>query len=132
MRRATGRLAVVALVALLTLASACVGNRPAAARPRADHNVITREELLSKYYSTAYDAVAALHSNWLQTKGPDSFVSPTQVWVYVDNTKVGGIETLRLLVPTSISYIRYFDGISASARWGLGHGQGVIFVSTAP
>jgi hypothetical protein len=27
-------------------------------------------------------------------------------------------------------YMKYFDGISATARWGLDHGAGVIYVST--
>jgi hypothetical protein len=31
---------------------------------------------------------------------------------------------------TNVLSIRYIDGIAASARWGLDHGQGVILVST--
>ena len=79
-----------------------------------------------------YDAVLALHSNWLRTRGSDSFTSPTQVQVYVDGTRYGGVESLRTLPVGSVNYIQHFDGLTASARWGLDHGQGVIFVSTKP
>jgi hypothetical protein len=40
------------------------------------------------------------------------------------------VETLRAIGLANVAYIRYIDGVTASARWGLDHGQGVIFVST--
>ncbi len=75
----------------------------------------------------------ALRSNWLRPKGPDSFSSPTRVQVYIDDNQLGGVETLRGIATSQIlAYIRYYDGVAASGRWGLGHGQGVIYVSTNP
>ncbi|MGH7463012.1 MAG: hypothetical protein ACREMA_18555 [Longimicrobiales bacterium] len=52
--------------------------------------------------------------------------------VYIDDTRLGGVETLRSISTASISYIRYYDGVTATGRWGIDHGQGVIFVSTRP
>jgi hypothetical protein len=46
--------------------------------------------------------------------------------------RAGGVEALRRISITEVTYIRYFDGIAAAARWGLDHGYGVIFVSTRP
>jgi hypothetical protein len=99
---------------------------------RSDRNIITKEQLTKNHYSTVYDAVEALRSNWLQTRGTDSFRSPSQVKVYLDNTMYGGVESLRNIAATTISFIRYFDGVSATSRWGLDHGAGVIYVSTRP
>jgi hypothetical protein len=46
--------------------------------------------------------------------------------------RLGGVETLRTIVVRPVSYIRHYNGIDATARWGLDHGSGVIYVSTRP
>jgi hypothetical protein len=91
---------------------------------------MTLEQMREGHFTTVYDAVAALHSNWLLAKGTDSFAAPGQVLVYFDNVRYGGVESLRKIPTQSISYVRYFDGMAATARWGLDHGHGVIYVST--
>jgi hypothetical protein len=123
----------VPLVALLAIAAACGGSRrTTSAARRSDRNLITHEQLLEHRFNNAYEAVAALHGTWLQTRGTDSFSNPTQVWVYYDDTKLGGVDTLREVSVNAVAYIRYYDGVTATARWGLDHGQGVIFVSSRP
>jgi len=107
---------------------ACSGNAPRGTRT--DYNVIRKAEMVERGYLNAYDAVAGLRGNWLVTKGTDSFVAPGQVLVYIDNSRLGGVETLRDVSVSSIVYIRWIDGVTASARWGLDHGHGVIFVSS--
>lgn len=124
---------VGSLLLLLTLCTACAtGGSPGASRPRQDRNVITREQLRETGHTNVFQAVEALRSNWLRAKGTDSFTAPTQVQVYVDNNQLGGVETLRGIPTSQVTYVRYYDGVTASGRWGLGHGQGVIYVSTAP
>ena len=88
--------------------------------------------MLEHRFNNALEAVEALRSNWLQVKGTDSFSSPSQIWVYMDDTKLGGVESLRAIGVAPIVFIRHFDGVTATARWGLDHGQGVIFISTHP
>ena len=83
-------------------------------------------------FNNAYDAVEALRRNWLLSRGPDSFQSPTTVQVYLDQMRLGGIEQLKTIQTINITSIRYYDGISATARWGLDHGAGAILVSTQP
>ena len=100
--------------------------------PRPDRDVITQAQIQEHRFKTAYEAVEALHAPWLMPKGTDSFSSPTQVLVYLDNTRLGGIDKLRELSTVSFSYIRYYDGMAASARWGMDHGQGVIYISSRP
>ena len=129
MKSRTGR---AALVLLFLLSGGCGTRTANTGSGRADRNLITMEQMRERRFTNAYEAVQALHANWLQTKGTDSFNSPSQVQVYVDDTRYGGVETLRTITTNSISYIRYYDGIAATGRWGIDHGQGVIFVSTRP
>ena len=127
MRSFASRLAVLALLAL---GAACASSARSSGSPRPDRNVILRNEIGAYNFNNAYEAVESLRSNWLLTKGPDSFTNPTPVWVYLDGQKLGGIELLRSISAQNIESIRHYDGISASARWGLDHGQGVIAVAT--
>ena len=119
---------------VIALCSACGTRRaPAAAeapRRRLDRSVITREQMLQGKYATVYDAVAALRSTWLRPRGPESFLLPTVVWVYVDGARLGDVETLRSMQPRLINTVRFYDGPTATGRWGVDNGAGVIHVST--
>jgi hypothetical protein len=117
------------LTTVLAASFACASGR-SSRRPDIDRSVITQDQLHEHRFSNAFEAVEALRGNWLQTHGTDSFTAPSQVWVYLDNTKLGGIESLRSIEVAPIVFIRHYDGLSATARWGLDHGAGVIFVST--
>ena len=130
MRRLPGvvrpwRLGVVAAVAL---ALGCTST-PRDGR-RLDRSAITREQMLKGDYATVYDAVAAMRSSWLRPRGPDSFVLPSVVWVYIDGTRAGGVEVLHTIQPTLITTVRFYDGPTATGRWGVDNGSGVIHVST--
>ena len=132
MRSAIVRRPAALLLAML-LGAACGGSRHGEQQPTPrDRELLTAEQLRSQHFTSAYDAVLALRANWLHTRGNDSFTSPTRVLVYVDGTRYGGVESLRTLPVISINYIRHYDGLTASARWGLDHGPGVIYVSTRP
>lgn len=123
------RFTKVALIVAGGFAAACA--QPNSGQgPRTDMSVLTYQTLVDDHFLTAYDAVASLRSNWMNAKGTDSFTSPTEVRVYLNNTLLGGIETLREIGTPTVVFIRHYDGIAATARWGLGHGAGVIFVST--
>lgn len=128
---------IVVLLLLLipgtVLGLACAGGAPPppeliSNRRRAD--LISEEEIERARYANAYEVVQALRSNWLRERGPDSFTNPGRVLVYRDDIKMGGVEVLRMMPTAEISFIRFYDGLQASGRWGLDHGNGVIFVST--
>ena len=89
------------------------------------------KELVFNYRdrATRWD-VEALKSNWLRVRGPSSFVNPSQIWVYLDESRFGGVDRLRELPTTSVAFVHWFSGIEASARWGPGHDDGVILVAT--
>ncbi len=124
MRTALVRLAAI-LVILMPLACA-----PGAARSSVRTDLITQEELERGHFRNAYEAVQALHANWLLSRGPDSAQRPTEVIVYEDLMRLGGVNTLRGITILGIKYIQHFNGQEATARWGLDHGQGAILVST--
>jgi hypothetical protein len=113
------------------LVIACSGRAVVSGAPRADRSLITREQIIEHGFTNAYEAVESLRSNWLLTKGPDSINNPSEVLVYLDNVRLGGVQTLKTISVTSVQWIRHYDGLTATARWGLDHGQGVIFVSTS-
>ena len=117
------------LVAAIALAPAC---RSASSRStrRVDRSVITRDQMADGSYATVYDAVAALRSNWLRVRGPDSFVNPSIVWVYIDGARAGDVEVLRSIQPKLVNAVRFYDGPTATGRWGVDNGAGVIHVST--
>ena len=115
------------LVITSLLSAACSAHKRAAST---DPNVITLEQIQERHFTNAYDVVAALRPNWLHARGTDSFQAPGQVLVYYDNMRMGGVESLRTITTPTIIEIRHFDGIAATTRWGLDHGQGVIQVSS--
>ncbi|MBW3630584.1 MAG: hypothetical protein KY464_14975 [Gemmatimonadetes bacterium] len=118
-------------VALALVLSACASSGARGpAQGRSD--LLVEEQIRGQSYATVYDAVVALRPNWLRTRGADSFSSPTQIQVYVDNMRLGGVANLQQISTVSAYYVQYFDGLEASARWGLGHGSGAIYVSTTP
>src|SRR6476661_9079288 len=118
-------------VPLLLLCGACASSQ-ANARHRVDMSVLTQDDLVDHQYQSVLEAVQTLRSNWLNERGPDSFASPSHIWVYIDNTKVGDVQSLASISTRYISSIRKVNGIDATARWGIGHSAGVISVMTWP
>ncbi len=129
LRPAFARSAALMLVAVLFCSAACNSTRSTSKSARSDSSLITSDQIMEHRFANAYEAVQALHSNWLLSKSADSFNAPSQVRVYVDNTFLGPVESLRSINPNNIRSIRHFDGVAATARWGMDHGAGVILVS---
>jgi hypothetical protein len=123
------RLLLLTGVLLASAACASTGTTPGAAgRP----DLLMEDQIRHQSFSTAYDAVLALRPTWLRTRGVDSFRNPGQIQVYLDNMRMGGVQSLTQIPAVTVSYIRWYDGVDAAGRWGLDHGNGVIFVSTTP
>ena len=126
----------LACLALLLTAAGCAsssGTQDGSARPRVRQDLITREQIQASRGTNPYEVVQSLRSRWMQERGSDSLSgSGSRVQVYFDDRRVGGVEALRSIPLPQVAYIRWFDGTAASGRWGLGHGQGVIYVSSQP
>jgi len=118
------------MVGLLALPAGGCAARNANVPDRTDRNIISQEQIKEHGFITAYDAVEALRSTWLRTRGTNSLNKPTEVLVYIDDNRLGGVQTLKQVTTSQIIQIRFVDGLTATARWGLDHGQGVILVVT--
>jgi hypothetical protein len=116
------------LLSVLLVTGACASG-PSATGQRVDRNVITREQIQQNGYRNAYEAVEALHAPWLVTR-PDGLRMQREVQVYLDNTRLGGVETLRQVSTAQILRITWIDAPTAINRWGVDHSQGVIMVIT--
>jgi hypothetical protein len=118
------------LIVVSTVAMGCAVGSQEHHAPRIDRTVLARDQMVKARYVNVYDAVLALRPQGLRPRGPESFLLPLVVWVYVDNVRLGDVETLRTIQPSLVTSVRFYDGPSATGRWGVGHGAGVIHVST--
>ena len=115
------------LVLLLIAAPGCHNVREVAPT---DAERLTKAQMIEGHFTNVYDAVASLRSSWLTVRGTDSFGETSQVWVYFDQTRLGGVDELRNVTVNSIAWARHFNGVDATMRWGVGHSAGVIQVSS--
>ena len=120
-----------AVLALALAGLACASGPRNASTSRRGNDVITAEEMQQVQFTNLYDLVQALRFRWLQARGPDSInLQPGQVQVRLDDTQLGGVESLRNIVPAGVVSIQWVDPTAAAARWGMGYGHGAILVST--
>lgn len=130
MRSSCGRVAAL----LLVLGS--VGCGTTLARSRAEADIITREQIQQNRFRNAAEAVQALHANWLNVKAKVLASAGTSgqpgVAVYLDETRLSGVADLTEIETQRIQYIRYYTPLEATQRWGVGHTEGAIQVSTQP
>lgn len=126
------RHAFLLLLPLLVIGvGACsAGNGTATSGERSGRQVLLGEDIRNTTFRNALDAVQSLRPRWLATRGRSSFQVQPMVQVYVDGSRRGGPAMLREILAENIESIRYIDGLSASSRWGLDHGEGVIYVTT--
>jgi hypothetical protein len=114
------------MLALALVATGCASTD--GERVRTDRNQLTAEDIQARQFSTAYDAVQALRSNWLRARVQDG--TSDDVVVYVDGSRAGGTSFLRQIDASTVLSIRYLSPSEASTRLGHGHSGGVIQVST--
>ena len=94
----------------------------------ADRNRITTEQLAKVTANNAYEAIQILQPQWLDDRGPTSVTNnePTTAVVFMDGTRVGGLEYLRSVPITTLGEIRFLTAGVAGARYGMGLPRGAI------
>ena len=121
------------LVATLVLLAACASSPSEGSAPGPeDHDVITRAEIDRSQWTNTYDLVSNLRPQWVRTRGIDSVHNPGEVQVYIDGTRLGGVELLRGLSTSAIDRLEWVGPVEAAGRWGLNHGHGVIAIYYSP
>ena len=119
------------LIVLLLAVTACAGGSgsKSSATPR-DRATLTADDIQKTGAIDAFTAVQALRPQWLTKRGSTSFRQVEVVRVSLDGNLMGGPEQLRQITTSSVETIRYMDGLEATQRYGLDHGQGAVLVFT--
>src|SRR3989440_2213160 len=89
-----------------------------------DPERLGQEEMLREHFTNVYDAVASLRPAWLTIRGTDSFQQPSQISVYYDENRLGGVDEMRGVLVNSVASLRHYNGVDATMRWGVGHNAG--------
>jgi hypothetical protein len=119
------------LLPLVLVLTACSGSGVSDGVSR-DRNVISSDEIHTQVQaSNAYDIVRTLRPQWLRARSADDMQGATRIWVYVDGTQYGDVESLRQISVADTGSIRYLNAAAATLRYGQNHTQGAIEVTTA-
>lgn len=123
------------LLLLTVLGAGCGGSRKAGEepRPRTNTSMLTSDEIRGGQWASAYELIESLRPRWLSSRGPDLLDGTVvEVQVYLDGSRMGGPSNLRAINVSDITYIQFYDGVTAAGRWGPDHHNGVIWISTKP
>jgi len=125
----------LAVVAALALGGCSGAGSQGAARepvPTRSSDVVTLEELSRvATASTLFEALHALRPAWFR-RNPTTLRPEAEgdVIVYVDQSRLGGPETLRTIQVNAAVVVRHYSASEAEARFGPGHLHGAIQVVT--
>ena len=119
------RFAVAAMLSVLSVAAiGCAssgGSRPATVR-NSSSELITTAEIQATPASNAYELINRLRPRWLAQGGKASSLSNARggdvvgsvVLVYLDNTKLGGLDALRSLSTSGFRTLQWLDAVKAT------------------
>ena len=121
-------------VVLACVAACASAPRMETNAPVRDRLVLLRSEINETDVNDVYDAIARLRPQFFNRRGETSFLlrARTFVNVYIDNMRLGGIESLRGIPVQSVYSIRYFNAAEATYRWGMNNSGGAIQLITSP
>ncbi|HJQ12607.1 MAG TPA: hypothetical protein VJ840_16360 [Gemmatimonadaceae bacterium] len=109
------------LLAGAALLSACASSSQGTSTPRptsqqSSSDFITSVEVAATPVSNAYDLISRLRPNWLRVE-TGSIRSGTRsqiIVVYLDDTRLGDVTTLRTISTSGIQSLRYYDATRAA------------------
>jgi hypothetical protein len=121
-----------------TATTTATAGTPAAARvarpPRGSSNLITSAEIeaASPDILNAYQLVERLRPMMMRPRnlsaGNVGDGNVFGVVAYVEEVRVGDVESLATVMRATVREIRYIGATDATTRWGTGHSNGVIQV----
>lgn len=128
-RRARLRLTLALLAGALLTLSGCASTG-GEGTPKGSRDVITSEQLAEIPSVTALQAINRLKSNWLRTRGPDSFRGAFPLAVIVDGVRQEGLFVLDSYRCGAIEEIRLVRRSRAIMLYGDYASGGAIVVTT--
>ncbi len=120
---------VVPILAILILAAGCTA-ATGGTTIRSNPDIILREDIIATNRSTAYEVIEMLRPIWLQPRSGQSVNRPGGITVFINDVRYGDIQSMRSIPSVDIHLIQRYSATAASQRWGPGHSEGVIFIST--
>lgn len=107
-------------LALALTAAGCASSSGGDGTIRRDSRTLTPEEIATVPVTNLYEAVQRLRPRWLEMRdvrslGAGGGASGGQIVVFLNNSYVGGPESLRQFETHQIVRIRYLDAAQASA-----------------
>ncbi len=125
----TNRNAALVLSFILILAAGCAAS--AGGRTLSGNtDLIEREDILGSNRGTAYEVVEMLRPQWLRARSDQSVLREGGILIYVDDVRYGDLNSLRAINAREIFRMQRYNSTAASQRWGPGHSEGVIYIST--
>lgn len=97
---------------------------------RADPRFISLAEIRNSGEANAYDVVQALRPLWLSKRGPQSIQFDRDILVYMGSAQIGELSSLRQIAAASVASMQFLDAKAANYRFGMGHPNGAIVIST--
>jgi hypothetical protein len=98
-----------------------------------DRNMLTEEEIRSVPASNLYELISKLRPQMLRAHGQSTLGGSTASdfpIVYLDGRNYGDVSSLRSLIPSQVSLVKYYDATNAAGKFGTIAGSGVIEVLT--
>lgn len=121
-------LQIVLFAFSLTFAACVTTNQDSSADN--DPMVISQEEIQSVgEVSNAYNLIQQLQPQWLQKRGRASVERPSDVTVYVEDSRYRSPEALRQIHVVNVESIAFLRPDRATMRFGSGHDNGAILVN---
>ena len=120
---------VFRLLALSTCLGGCVSGTQG---PGGERDLITGQEIEGIEVRNAYELIERLRPLWFRSRGGRSTRLETEIVVYVNESKLGGIEDLRAIPIEIVESVRALDSAEAGRLPGLGsrHVERAILVVT--
>jgi hypothetical protein len=118
------------LLLLVLLVAGCSAATGGGTVARGGLDRIEREEILAANRGNAYELLEMVRPQWLRMRSATSINITPQILVYVDEVRYGPLESLRTLSTREIYVMQRYNTTAASQRWGPGHSEGVIAIST--
>jgi hypothetical protein len=128
----------VDVVLLLSLAACAPATSTTARDPNSyqvlqhDASVLGEREIADAQVVNVYDAVTRLRPQFIKHRGPTSInlSGQSQMNVYLDDMRLGGLDIMRSTSVGGIRSIRYVNASEATFRWGVNNSGGAILLST--
>jgi hypothetical protein len=119
------------VLAMLLATPGCYTTGESAGTAHVNQNLLSAEEMDRYDLPNLFDLVRTARPFWLQKRVPHTLRGPGnegEVWVYMDETRVGGPEVLRVMALTSVTRLEYLPPAAANRRYGRGHQHGAILL----